>query len=602
MKILDVSRAIAKLDKDIATLQYCLDFLDLMDLGISDVVNMDGAFTGEGGKAIIANHTELQLPTIRAFRAHINTAIEKNEKMKEYILGFEPTENGVVTEDYWDTQMNRGLDKVEESIEQSKQNVDDCTASVGHIISLGKLNITQVLNRIDSSRKFAGEVVDGLHTLDSDGVDLMSEVQASSAEMNGILEKAIEWTNSGGPLLKGVNLQDVKSHFEEATLHKEAPDVDMGRLNRDSGDEPSLMQNVMSFLGQDFKTAYDWTLVGKDGARGAATAIIFMSNTLKLEPTGTGASKLVINEAWQAKNGRFDSKVATQLRKSFNNPKNYFSRYGYTPSHLLKDVAGLNNVQSAGMAKLLERSAGSRLSYIDGQRLVNYYRKGDKWGNLRNLGKNVYHNFKPTMRSFDMKNSFNKLKNDAKRPLNKIRNFDPKSSLNKLKDIDPKKALNNAKKSLKPGNKGFGKNLARGANVLSVGLNFMEAFSDEHKDKSTGQRTGRAIAGSALDIGAGAAGAAAGAAIGTMIFPGVGTVVGGFIGAAAAGIGANTLLGEPVRQAGEKIGAAAEKAGKAVVDTAKKATKAVSNAVDNVKEGAKNLLSGGAKALGSLFG
>ncbi|WP_186304320.1 T7SS effector LXG polymorphic toxin, partial [Staphylococcus epidermidis] len=71
-----------------------LDFLALMDAGIERVLNMDGAFTGEGGEAIILNHAELQLPTIRAFRAHITTAIEKIEKMKAYILEFEPSENG----------------------------------------------------------------------------------------------------------------------------------------------------------------------------------------------------------------------------------------------------------------------------------------------------------------------------------------------------------------------------------------------------------------------------------------------------------------------------------------------------------------------------
>ncbi|WZY00202.1 T7SS effector LXG polymorphic toxin [Bacillus sp. FSL W7-1360] len=580
MKILDVSRAIAKLDKDIATLQYCLDFLDLMDLAISDVTNMDGAFTGEGGKAIIANHTELQLPTIRAFRAHINTAIEKNEKMKGYILDFEPTENGVVTEDYWDTQMNRGLDKVEESTEQSKQNVDDYTASVSHIINLGKLDISQVLNRVDSSRKVAGEIVDGLHTLDSDGVDLMAEVQASSAEMNGILEKAIEWTNSGGPLLKGVNLQDVKSHFEEATLHKEAPDVDMGRLNRDSGDEPSLMQGVVDFIGKEGKTIHDWGLVGADVARGAAATVMFTTGMLQFVDNGNGTVKLVADSTWTKQKGqvKYDSKTASKLQELMKHPKGeYFGRrYGYMPSSLLKDTIGLKNLPNVGMKGLLERSAGPMLTYKNGQRLVNYYQRDAGFkANAKNLlVKNVRNNVLSTIKSIDVKNSL---------------------------------------KNMKPGGGGWQKNLARGGNILSAGLNFMEAFSDQHKDKSTAQRTGRALTGTALDIGAGYAGATVGAAIGTMIFPGVGTVVGGFVGAAIGGIAANTFLGEPVRQVGEKIGAAAEKGWNATVDAGKKAVnagKAVGKAalneakkkIDDVKEGAKNLLTGGAKALGSLFG
>ncbi|MDY7224600.1 hypothetical protein UBJ12_21040, partial [Halalkalibacterium halodurans] len=364
---------------------------------------------------------------------------------------------------------------------------------------------------------------------------------------------------------------------------------------------PSLVQGVVNFLGDPMKFAYDWALVGIDGVRGGSTAAMFMKEILKFDPTGTGTNRLVVKETWGSTSG-YTSKLATKLRKAFNDPKSYFSRYGYRPSYLLTDIAGLSNVNTIGMAKLLERSAGPRLVYRNGQRLVNYYRRGgDFIENAINLYKNVRENFKPTINSLDVKNSLNKFKNDARQSIDKIRNFDAKNSLQKFKNFDAKNSFNNVKQSMKPG-AGLGKNLARGATVLSVGLNFMEAFSDDHKDKSTAERTGRALAGSALDIGAGAAGAAAGAAIGTMIFPGVGTVVGGFVGAAAAGIAANTVLGEPVRQLGENIGGTVEKGWNATVDAGKAALDAASDFGNGVKEGAKNLLSGGAKALGSLFG
>ncbi len=256
IKILDVNQAIAKLDKDIDQLQRCLDFLDLMDVGIERVLNMDGAFTGEGGEAIILNHAELQLPTIRAFRAHITTTIEKIKKMKAYILEFEPSESGVVTEDFWDTQMTRGLDKVEELTEQSKQKVDEYTTSVSHIMNLGKLDISQVLNRIDSSRKFASEVVDGLYMLDNDGVDLMAVVKASRAELDAIVQKAVEWTNAGGPLLQGVNIQDVRSHFEEMTLHKEAPDNPTLVKNSLFMQQQSIMYMFATSLPLTFQSTY----------------------------------------------------------------------------------------------------------------------------------------------------------------------------------------------------------------------------------------------------------------------------------------------------------------------------------------------------------
>ncbi|WZX99610.1 T7SS effector LXG polymorphic toxin [Bacillus sp. FSL W7-1360] len=247
MKILDVNKAVTKLDEDMAVLQRMLDFFSLVESGMDSAVNMEGSMTGEGGEAIIRNHSELQLPTVRAFRAHISSTIEKINKMKGYILDFEPSENGVVTEDYWDTQMNRNLDKVEESTEQSKSNVDALTNSVSHIINLGKLNVDNVLNRVESSRKFAGETVDGLHTLDADGVDLMSEVQADSTELKATVKNAVEWMNTGGLTMSGVNIQDVRGYFADATLHTQAPAVDWSNdmfLNLKSSSDPTLRQHV----------------------------------------------------------------------------------------------------------------------------------------------------------------------------------------------------------------------------------------------------------------------------------------------------------------------------------------------------------------------
>lgn len=71
----------------------------------------------------------------------------------------------------------------------------------------------------------------------------MADVQASRTELDTIVQKAVEWTNAGGPHLKGVNIQDIRSHFEEMTLHKEAPDVDLARLDR--GDDRSFVQGVV---------------------------------------------------------------------------------------------------------------------------------------------------------------------------------------------------------------------------------------------------------------------------------------------------------------------------------------------------------------------
>ncbi|WP_147515301.1 hypothetical protein [Massilibacterium senegalense] len=45
--------------------------------------------------------------------------------------------------------------------------------------------------------------------------------------------------------------------------------MDIDRLNR--GEDRSLVQGVVNFLGTDVKTVQNWGLVGVDFARGSAT-------------------------------------------------------------------------------------------------------------------------------------------------------------------------------------------------------------------------------------------------------------------------------------------------------------------------------------------
>ncbi|TPE68220.1 ribonuclease YeeF family protein [Halalkalibacterium halodurans] len=571
MKFLDVNQHLSELDEHIKVLKSYGDVFEEVEARITRVINMDGAFKGEGAQGVINNHAHVQLPTIRSIRAFLISYAETLEKMKANITEYEPASNGSVSEDFWKNQLPKGYDRYEEKLEEREATINQATAEVSHILHLGKLQTGDVYNSIDSARKHADTVLEGLYDLDQAGVELMAQVRTKMEELKATIRQVLDWTMTGGVTMKGVSIMEVGGYFaNNATLHEKAPEVDtskvsVGVYDPALADNPSLVQGVVNFLGTDAKTIQNWGLVGVDVTRGAATAIMFTTGMLKFVDNGNGTVKLVADKTWKSQKGKYESKLASKIHELMKHPKGkYFGqRFGNIPSNLPRDIAGLRNLPNVGVGGLLNRATGPMVIYRNGQRFVNYYQRGAGRSNFGNLLKNVKHNFVPTIKSIDVKNTL---------------------------------------KNMKPGGGGWQKNLARAGNVLAVGLNFMEAFSDEHKDKSTAQRTGRALAGTALDIGAAYAGATAGAAIGTMIFPGVGTVVGGFVGAAVGGIAANTFLGEPVRQVGEKIGAAAEKGWNATVDAGKAAWNAASDFGNDVKEGAKNLLSGGAKALGSLFG
>ncbi|TES50180.1 hypothetical protein E2L07_16640 [Halalkalibacterium halodurans] len=59
----------------------------------------------------------------------------------------------------------------------------------------------------------------------------MRELQREMNELKAILKQVIEWTTNGGPLLNGVNIQDVRSYFQDMTLHTKASEIDLETLD-----------------------------------------------------------------------------------------------------------------------------------------------------------------------------------------------------------------------------------------------------------------------------------------------------------------------------------------------------------------------------------
>ncbi|MED4124189.1 T7SS effector LXG polymorphic toxin, partial [Halalkalibacterium halodurans] len=81
MKFLDVNQHLSELDEHIKVLKSYGDVFEEVEARITRVINMDGAFKGEGAQGVINNHAHVQLPTIRSIRAFLISYAETLEKM-----------------------------------------------------------------------------------------------------------------------------------------------------------------------------------------------------------------------------------------------------------------------------------------------------------------------------------------------------------------------------------------------------------------------------------------------------------------------------------------------------------------------------------------
>ncbi|MED4079459.1 T7SS effector LXG polymorphic toxin [Halalkalibacterium halodurans] len=226
MKFLDVNKHLSELDEHIKVLKSYGDVFEAVEARITRVINMDGAFKGEGAQGVIYNHAHMQLPTIRSIRAFLISFSDTLEKMKENITEYEPSSNGSVSEDFWKNNLPKGYDRYEETLAEREAAINQATAEVSHILHLGKLQTGDVYNSVDSARKHADTVLEGLYDLDQAGVELMAQVRTKMEELKATIRQVLDWTVTGGVTMKGVSIMEVGGYFaNNATLHEKAPEV-----------------------------------------------------------------------------------------------------------------------------------------------------------------------------------------------------------------------------------------------------------------------------------------------------------------------------------------------------------------------------------------
>ncbi|MDY7223745.1 T7SS effector LXG polymorphic toxin [Halalkalibacterium halodurans] len=258
MKVLDVNQHLSELNEHIKVLKSYGDVFEEVEARITRVINMEGAFKGEGAKGVIYNHAHMQLPTIRSIRAFLISFSETLEKMKTKINEYEPASNGSVSEDFWKNQLPKAYDRYEETLEERETAINQATAEVSHILHLGKLQTGDVYNSVDSARKHADTVLEGLYDLDQAGVELMAQVRTKMEELKATIRQVLDWTMTGGVTMKGVSIMEVGGYFaNNATLHEKAPAVDTSKVSAGVHD-PALADNPAYMISYQACSFDEW--------------------------------------------------------------------------------------------------------------------------------------------------------------------------------------------------------------------------------------------------------------------------------------------------------------------------------------------------------
>ncbi|WP_113928845.1 T7SS effector LXG polymorphic toxin [Bacillus sp. P14.5] len=505
MKVIDVSEVFSELNISLDKKEKEKEQVTDLRHSLNRIINLDAALKGKGGEAIRENITLLHIPAVLLLNQFLDDYTKTLNDLQNMISDFEK-EQAIVRQDFIEQETQQGINRVENMTEDSINEINQEYMEVIDLVGGSPISPFTIQYSFDKAKRHLRKTVDGLEDMDSQSLKTLKETSGELERIVDFINKIEDWT-AKGLTLSGSTMKEIEKYLAEKDT--------IGKL-LDSAEQLALKEGDATLMGQvaDWLDKLGKLNGGKDAIKGTVAMSILLSRRLVFEKDGKGQFRIKAHPYWLKNNGAYRSKLASAIHKildkgsksNIGTIKNYFKEYNGKPSRLLRKLVGLKSgTNLISFHTILERQH----PYLD-------FRKG--------LAQ-AYSRF-----SLDMKST--------------VKQFTNTKSLKAVLKKVPYAGI-----------------------IFSVATNGGELVSDKNKNKTLSEKIGRATAGIGTDI-AIAGMTTGGAAIGTLICPGVGTVIGGAIGATIGIVGsikyeehiknigesAGKWVGDKVSDAGEKMG------------------------------------------------
>lgn len=531
MKVIKVIEVVNGLDEIIKKKEKEKEqFLSLRD-EMNKFIDLNDALEGEGGNAIREHFMTLHFPAVILFNLFLEEYINVLKQIKRLVTSFE-NDNGFVRQDFIENDVKNGLTKLDDLTHEIIISINKHYGDVSDLVPYNSVKTTNFDFHMSNARSMTQDTLTKFAELDENSTTKLRKPADSIDEINQFVTKIQGWTKNG-VFLTPSQIGEVEDYFTESDVIENMVD-NATKLSVEQGDS-TVQGEIASWLSDlgKFNGAYNV-------AKGAIAVGILSSGMLEMTKDGNGNFIVKASADWkQGKNGKYESKLAENIYKLLQNGdknspnpfKRYLAKSGKAPSGVLREIIGLNGKTNRISFGKIADGYNAGVLVFDKDSLKDYKMKVDVDG---------------TVKQFTTTDGAIK----------------------------------------------FAKKIPYVGIVFSGVTNSGEIYSDENKHKSGLERAGRFTAGLGLD--AGVAGVTTiGAGIGTLICPGVGTIIGGAIGAGTGIIG-SWKLEDTVKDWGEN-------AGRWVEDRVEDGIELFNDAADWVDKTTDTLVSGVGDFLSGIF-
>ena len=206
MKVLDVASLKEGIHATLQEIEKVQSQLSSVQRSVRDIIALDHYLKGQTGEAIRSFYKQVHEPFLIFIHQSLTDYAGKLRNIEKAIQSYEPDENGLIRQEFLDYPIKRGLDRTEDIASDLVGQANSEIASISDLVSLPRLDMSELSFVVQKGRKQTRQIVDQLHELDHTQTKNLAEVKEKLDVMKQYTSEMTRTFNQSGQTLNSFGL------------------------------------------------------------------------------------------------------------------------------------------------------------------------------------------------------------------------------------------------------------------------------------------------------------------------------------------------------------------------------------------------------------
>ncbi|MFY0743526.1 T7SS effector LXG polymorphic toxin [Solibacillus silvestris] len=183
MKVLDVNEFQQGLERTVNQLTRLESEMKQIESAVQGLTQLEESLKGQGGEALRAYYESCHLPFLTFFNTFKTSFTSVLQEMKTALSSLEPDSSGFIRQAALEGEIEQGLNRAKQVTEELTDEANNIMDQVSDIVSLPKLNDSEVHLGVHDAKRHRDETVEKLIEFDVSQTDALTTIQTDLMHM-----------------------------------------------------------------------------------------------------------------------------------------------------------------------------------------------------------------------------------------------------------------------------------------------------------------------------------------------------------------------------------------------------------------------------------